>query len=192
MSSSQNASDRQVKGRTSNKLQKELTEAEKQKFGAPHIAALFANTELNEIWEDYIALNFYLLEVHRQIKAKAVERVVISRLVNKPRMQQLGANAIYGIINRIRRKRSGLHAFIDAISLFEHFMSMLVFKVYLDFPAKLKGLSQQGEVETGVRQQKLIDVIFESSDRHEMIHKLVEEKVRGIFYGNPIDLFAKD
>jgi hypothetical protein len=70
-------------------------------------------------------------------------------------------------------------------------MSMLVFKVYLDFPGKLRSL-RQGETDGADRQQKLMEVIFESLDRNEMIHKLIEEKVRNIFYGNPIDLFSKD
>jgi hypothetical protein len=139
MSDGRSASAGKVKSLTSRKSQKELTEAERQGFGPRYIGALLANlnTELNEIWEDYVAINFYLLEVHRQIKSKTLGRVIVPRLVSKPRMQPLGASAIYGIISRIRATTSGRHAFIDAVGIFEQFMSMLVFKVYLDFPRKL-------------------------------------------------------
>jgi hypothetical protein len=181
-------------GRDASKRHSDLTDAEKKKFGAPHIGSLISkfNSELNEIWEDYKALDFYLLETHKQIKVGSMACVIIPRLVSKPRMERLSAAAIYGIISRVRDKTAGRHAFIDAIGLFEHFISMLVFKVYLDYPSKLKGLSQQTEMEDASRQQRLLRVIFESVDRNEMIHKLIEEKVRGIFYGNPIDLFSKD
>jgi hypothetical protein len=180
--------------RTSNKRHSDLTDAEKRKFGAPHIGTLFSelNTELNEIWEDFKAINFYLLKVHELTKLNSIERVAVPRLVSKPRMEQLSPSAVYGIISRIKDKTAGRHAFIDAISAFEHFISMLVFKVYLDFPQKLRGLSRQLDTENVSRQQKLIDIIFDSADRYEMLHKLIEEKVRSIFYGNPIDLFSKD
>jgi len=180
--------------RTSSKRHSELTDDEKRKFGAPHIGVLFAsfNSQLNEIWEDFKSLDYYLLEIHKLTKADSIERVVVPRLVSKPRMEKLSASAVYGIIDRIRGKAAGRHAFIDAIAAFEHFISMLVFKVYLDFPRKLRGVSRAVENETGSRQQKLLDIIFDSADRYEMIHKLIEEKVRGIFYGNPVDLFSKD
>lgn len=179
---------------TSSKRHSELTDEEKRKFGAPHIGVLFAsfNTQLNEIWEDFKSLDFYLFEVHKLTKAGSIERVTIQRLVSKPSMEKLSASAVYGIIDRIRGKAAGRHAFVDAIAAFEHFISMLVFKVYLDFPRKLRGVSRAVENETSARHQKLLDIIFDSVDRYEMIHKLIEEKVRSIFYGNPVDLFSKD
>jgi hypothetical protein len=185
---------RKTTHRTSSKLHSELTPSEIQRFGASNIGNLFSNLNsgLNEVWEDYVTLNFYMREIPKQIKAGSLARVAIPRLVHEPRMEPLNHNAVYGIASRIRDKTSGRHAFIDAISLFEHFMSMLVFRVYSDFPRKLKGLAQDGSIEADGRRQKLIDVILESADRHEMIQKLVEEKVRGIFYGNPLDLFAKN
>ncbi len=131
MSADPNATVRRTKSPTSGKLQKELTDSERHKLGARNIGTMFSslNTELNEIWEDFIAIDFYMLEVHRQIKAKTISRVVVPRLVSKPRMQAISAGDVYGIISRIREHTSGRHAFIDAISSFEQFMSMLVFKV---------------------------------------------------------------
>ena len=177
--------------RISSKLRKELSASEKQRFGAPTVGVLFNkfNSGINEIWEDHIALTVYMHEIHKQIKTGTVERLKLPRLVRTPSLQPLSQNAIYGIINRIRIKRCGMHAFIDGVSLFEQFMSSLVFNVYVDYPRKLMGLSRDG-AEAESRRLKLIEVIFESSDRDEMIHKLVEEKVRSIFYGNPLDLFA--
>jgi hypothetical protein len=180
------------KSATAGKRQSELTDAEKLKLGAGNIGSLFSelNSELNEIWEDFIAVDYYLREVHGQIKAKTLDRLVIPRLVSRSGMMPISVDATYGIISRIRERTSPRHAFIDAISAFEQFMSALVFQVYMDFPRKLKGLKAGDEEQK--RQQKLLEVILGSEDRHEMIHKLVEEKVRGIFYGNPTELFTKD
>jgi hypothetical protein len=41
-------------------------------------------------------------------------------------------------------------------------------------------------------QAKIISVILDSKDKAEMIRKLVEDRIRGIFYGNPADFFLKD
>jgi hypothetical protein len=47
-------------------------------------------------------------------------------------------------------------------------------------------------IETVEQQSKLIKIIIESNDKSEMVWKIAEEKIRGIFYGNPVDLFEKD
>ena len=42
------------------------------------------------------------------------------------------------------------------------------------------------------QQVKFMQVILDSSTKEEIIDKLIEERIRGIFYGNPIDFFEKD
>ncbi|CAG9238667.1 hypothetical protein BGLA2_860019 [Burkholderia gladioli] len=72
-------------------------------------------------------------------------------------------------------------------------MSDLISSVYLDYPKKL--LSDQGgdnDSETKASYQKLIRLILDGKDKEDIIDRLVEEKVRGIFYGNPVDVFLKD
>lgn len=66
-------------------------------------------------------------------------------------------------------------------------MSGLVEVVYLDFPAKLSSSNPSSEKED----LKIIDIVINSSTREEIIEKVAEEKIRGIFYGNPTDLFTK-
>ena len=150
------------------------------------------NFNLNEIWEDYISITFYMRKIHDGVKSGEIAPVSIPKLVLKPRLQPANRKVIYGIIHRISSKTSGVHAFIDAVSLFEHFMSNLVLRVYIDFPAKLKGLNKDSGEEADTRRKKLLDVIIDSANRDEMIQKLIEEKIRGLFYGNPSDLFERD
>ncbi|MFC6387744.1 hypothetical protein [Methylorubrum zatmanii] len=181
-------------GPRSSKLQRDLTQAEKEAFAAPNISGLFKNLNsgLNEIWEDYLTINYYLGEVHTGIKRGKLPRVTIDKLVHRDGAEPAAANTIYGILSRFKNKSLSRHAFIDGVSLFELFMSRLTFLVHIDYPAKLKGLANDQGSENESRKSKLIDMILDSSDRHEIIHKLIEEKVRGIFYGNPVDLFKKD
>lgn len=177
-----------------NKLRSEMTDQERKQYGGPNISKLFRvfNSNLNEIWDDYISINFYLRKIHEGVKSGDVVPVSILKLVLKPRLQPADRKVIYGIIQRIGKKTSGIHAFIDAVTLFEHFMSKLVLTVYMDFPNKLRGLNKDPVEEADTRRKKLLDVILESADRDEMIAKLIEEKIRGFFYGNPSDLFEKD
>jgi hypothetical protein len=174
------------------KLHRDMTEAERQQVGAARVGSLFRafNSELNEVWEDYSAVAFYMPEVVRLIGVGPMPNLRMSRLVSRNHLKELSKNTTQGIASRIVYKTNGRHAFIDGVSLFEHFMSGLTLKVHMDFPGKLKGLTEQsGEPEA--RRLKLIDIVLDSDDRYEMIQKLVDEKVRGIFYGNPTDLFTK-
>ena len=74
--------------------------------------------------------------------------------------------------------------FIDAVSLFEDYISSLATVVYSDYPQKMKS--------AGMSDEKALDVILNNITREEMIHYLAEEKVRSIFYGKPVDVFLKD
>ena len=57
------------------------------------------------------------------------------------------------------------------------------------FPEKL---NTKDSVEQIGQQIKLLQTIIESNDKNEIIDKLIEEKMRSIFYGNPVDFFEKD
>lgn len=62
--------------------------------------------------------------------------------------------------------------------------------IYKDFPSKLTiGATEQ---ESEKRESKLLSIIINSFDKEEMLAKLTEEKIRGIFYGSPADFFKKD
>ncbi len=186
--------DDQPRTRRSLKLHKELTSEEIRKFGASGVHALFKrfNRGINEIWEDYITTRFYLNEAHRSIKGGTGPKVLLAKLVADSQPEELSSSVIFGIIDRIKRTSSGYHAFIDSIAQFEHLMSSLTFKVYMDFPGRLRGLAKDSDEEISGKYGKVISLIIESTDRYEMLQKLAEEKVRGIFYGNPLSLFTAD
>jgi hypothetical protein len=59
--------------------------------------------------------------------------------------------------------------------------------VLFDDPSLLKSSTPASEKE----ETKLVNLILDSSDKEEIISRIIEEKVRGIFYGNPVDFFIK-
>jgi hypothetical protein len=62
-------------------------------------------------------------------------------------------------------------------------------RAFRDHPGRL---TSGTDVEQSGRELKLLDVIVNSSSRAEMLEKLIEERVRSIFYGAPSDFFLKD
>ena len=72
---------------------------------------------------------------------------------------------------------------IQAIGLFERYISSLAEMVYLDYPGKISG---------GMDGKKMFQVILDSEDKEAILKALAEEKVRSVFYGRPRDIFEKD
>lgn len=94
---------------------------------------------------------------------------------------------MYGIISRQKRKIIGFRCLLDAVAATESFLQKVTYRIYKDFEYKL-----ETSLETSEQQAKLLTIIIDSSDRSEIIEKIAEEKIRGIFYGNPADFFEKD
>lgn len=74
--------------------------------------------------------------------------------------------------------------YIETICKFEDYINSLTSVVYHDFPQKISG--------AGMDNQKLFNLILESEDKQSILNVIIEEKIRSIFYGNPIDIFTKD
>jgi hypothetical protein len=69
------------------------------------------------------------------------------------------------------------------------FLQYLVIRVLRDHPGRLLAGSQ---LESGARESKLLEIIVSSDDKWEMLDKIIEERVRTVFYGAPTDFFLKD
>ena len=158
--------------------------------GYKKIATRFKNfrKEMVSIWEAFIAIDYYMDNIHQFIKDDKISTLELPNLPNNSKKQLTKKNT-FGVISHIVDKKNPRNALIDSISCFEHFISFVVYTVYLDFPMLLKNNS--GDESTG-RQDKLIDIILDSDDKNQMIEKIVEEKVKGLLYGNPADFFIKD
>jgi hypothetical protein len=76
-----------------------------------------------------------------------------------------------------------------AVSQSEVFLQYIVTQVLMDFPGRLAG---GGQIEQGSRESRILDIIVNSADKAEILDKLIEERVRSLFYGQPSDCFLKD
>jgi len=172
----------------------DLSASEILSFGPSLIGISFKhfNSDINEIWEDYCAIDFYLHELHELIKSDGVPTLSLRTLTKPSRLKPQSKRRIYGIFSRIQTKANGQRAFVDAVGKFEDFFARLTYQVYIDNPGKLNSLDADGSSDDPKRRQKVISWILESATINEILQKIIEEKVRGIFYGNPIDLFKKD
>jgi hypothetical protein len=143
---------------------------------------------IRDIWEVYQFHNFYLPRIHELIKKKNMPALSIASLgALRPKEQKprdtLGA--ISHIMSQVTMQRS----LVAAVAQSEAFLQYLVTRVLRDYPKRLLASTQS---EQGPRESKLLEIIVNSSDQGEMLEKLIEERVRGLFYGVPGDFFVKD
>jgi hypothetical protein len=142
---------------------------------------------IRDIWEAYQFHRFYLPILHGLIKkeqAPAFQIPTLGTLAKKVQKRRDTLGAISHILSQVSPQRS----LIAAVSQSEAFLQYLVTRVLRDFPGRL--LSSQPEQST--RETKLLEILVNSADKREMMEKLIEERVRSLFYGSPGDFFLKD
>ncbi|MCK5871882.1 MAG: hypothetical protein KAG26_03565 [Methylococcales bacterium] len=74
---------------------------------------------------------------------------------------------------------------VSSIALFEAFASDIAELVYLDNPEKFL-LSEKPESST-----ISLELLLDSESKQEVIEKYIEQKLIGVFYGNPSDAFVR-
>ena len=105
-----------------------------------------------------------------------------------------GAN-IPGFIKRSSQKEIPEAVFLSSIALFEAFISDTAKIAYISDPKSFLLREIKGEEKEQVSEQensKLLRTLIESTSKEEAIESYTEEKLRGIFYGNPVDVFKKN
>jgi hypothetical protein len=143
---------------------------------------------IRDVWEAYHFHSFYLPILHDLIKNGQTPSLRLPALGGtktheKPVKDTLGA------LSHILAKVSPQRSLIVAVSQSEAFLQYLVIRVCRDFPGRLLTASQADQ---NAREMKLLDVIVNSASKAEMLEKVIEERVRGLFYGAPTDFFLKD
>ncbi|RDK07770.1 hypothetical protein [Cupriavidus lacunae] len=142
--------------------------------------------EMRDIWESYNLVELLAKEGHRLLKDGTIEPLTMATLYGGNN-KTLSLKDTFGAIDHLRRKSEPRTILLEAVAYFEDYLGWLTETVLLDDPSLLKSDAPNSEKE----EAKLINLIVGSSDREEIIERIVEEKVRGIFYGNPVDFFIK-
>ncbi len=131
---------------------------------------------MKNIWEEYS----YLEQTIKAAKPKEFElKSMYSPSVTKKKKTDAG-----GMQNKFLTGENAKSHYITAIGLFEKYISTLAANVYFDCPRKMSS--------AGMDSDKLFDLIIDCDEKDEMIDRIIEEKLRSIFYGNPVDVFKKD
>jgi hypothetical protein len=143
---------------------------------------------LREGWNAYQLIDGFMPKVHDAIKSGALPTFAVEGL-RGGNLRQLNKQGMYGAIDHLTAKVNPRRVLLDAVSNFEDFLGDVLQLVYRDHPAKLRSKDSQ---ESPEQSEKLLEVILSSQSRAEIIERLIEERVRGIFYGRPSAFFSKD
>lgn len=131
---------------------------------------------MKDIWQDYN----YLQQTIKSTKLRDME---IESLFNHTKKLKRARN-LSGRKSSFLSYNNGKSHFIDAIITFEQFIYYLSKENFKHFPKKLG--------KEPMHAKKLMTLIYDQEDANTIIERIIEEKNRGIFYGNPIDIFTKD
>lgn len=144
-------------------------------------------------WEIANFLIFHLKELKPLIKSKSIKHFTLPDIDNKLGKYYKGykADTLIGVITRIESKTLFKSILIDQVSQTEDFLQDLMYVVYKDYPERLASVPNEN-AEDANKYQKLLQLILKSSDKDEIVERLIEEKIRGIFYGKPLDFFTHD
>jgi hypothetical protein len=140
------------------------------------------------IWRDFDFIQQTVGDFKSKVVAKTIPSLKIKNH-NDNGFKEFHANDINGICDRLLFSTNAKKALINSVSLTENYLQTLGETIYKTYPEKI---NSKDSVEVIGQQVKLMQVIMDSATKEEILDKLIEEKLRGIFYGNPIDFFEKD
>lgn len=141
--------------------------------------------EFRDIWESYCLVEMLAQEGHRLLKEGKISPLSMNTLFGGTK--RLPTKDTFGAIDRLRKKSEPRSILLEVVAHFEDYLGWLTETVLKDDPSLLKTDNPTSERE----EMKFINLILDSADKSEIIDRIVEEKVRGIFYGSPVDFFIK-
>lgn len=144
---------------------------------------------IRDVWETYQFLRFYAPILHNLVKTGKVPRFVSVSLGKASGLRAQNPKNTIGTISHLLGQVSPQRSVISSVAHTESFLQYLMIRVLRDHPQRLLSGSQ---IEQGPRELKLLDIVINSSDKWEMLDRVIEERVRGLFYGAPSDFFLKD
>ena len=145
--------------------------------------------KLRHIWEEYSFIEYYAPYLHENIKNGTLPPYEFEPFLNNRQLRKTTKRTSLSALDQVLKNSIKNRVLLDSIGIFEDYICNLAEIVYTDYPEKLKN-NNKGQTEK--EEQKYINFIMDSDTKEEMISKIIEEKLRSIFYGNPLDIFEKD
>jgi len=144
---------------------------------------------LQQVWQNYCLLDYYLPLLIKDLAQDKKPGLRFNQYVDDIPWTLPPLKAATSITS-ITNKYNVLNAFLNVVAVFEDYVTTLIAKVYRDFPGNIPGAT--ADTADGKENHKVLGLVIESRTIAEVLDKVIEEKVRSLFYGNPADLFAKD
>lgn len=159
--------------------------------GAVALARRFKQYDkaIRDAWEAYWLIRGYLPKVKDLVKAQQLEPLELPSLGAANNSKSLSRDDTYGAITHTIDAVVPTRTLLAAVTETEAFLQDMVRRVLSDFPNKLRGSS--GAPAEGEDVSKILDIILRSADRVEILDRIIEERVRGLFYGAPASFFVK-
>ena len=143
--------------------------------------------EMYDAWRALSLVQFYAPLIHKSVKSGDFPPLELVRVPVTDKTV-LSKAKTFGVLDHISRKAILRTTLMETVARFEYFHSDLCRYVYTDYPRKI---TRNASDEPEERREKLLNLVFASSSKEEIVNRLVEDRVRSIFYGNPIDLFSE-
>ena len=145
--------------------------------------------KLRHVWEEYSFVTHYAPFLHDAIKKGDVAPFEFAPFLNDPQeKRKTGREKSMAVLGQVVKNSLANRVLLESIGAFEDLVGKVTEVVYLDYPGKLIGSIEATESENF----KLAQVVITSNNKEEIIDRMVEEKIRSIFYGNPVNIFLKD
>jgi len=160
-------------------------------LGPSKVHSLFKafRRKLRHVWEEYSFVKYYAPFLHKAIKAGDLAPLEFAPFLNDPEETiKTGREKSMAVLGQVVGNSIANRVLLESIGSFEDLIGKIAQVVYLDFPGKLVGSTHAAEGENF----KLAQVVVSSTDKAEIIDRMAEEKIRSIFYGNPVNIFRKD
>lgn len=154
-----------------------------------HVRYKRFDKEQRDIWESFCLIDFYTPKIKDAVQNDVFPQLSFERIYDGTSKTAKKVD-IYGALQSLSVRGNYRRTLLEAVLTFEDYITDLIRIVYLDRPTLLS--SGQNDSSNPSGYQKLLKLVLTSSDKQEIVDKLVEEKIRSIFYGNPLDIFEKD
>ncbi|MFN8288435.1 MAG: hypothetical protein U0V74_16880 [Chitinophagales bacterium] len=153
--------------------------------------------DIMSTWESFSFFQFILDNISIQIKKGEFPNFQLEHLSNiktgNDYKRKFDKKDTLGIVSHLSVRINPTRALLEPVAYTENYLQDLCEIVYKDFPQRLLGKDiDKDNSESEKQRAKLMSVIIKATDREEILEKIIEEKIRGIFYGNPLEFYIKD
>jgi len=145
------------------------------------------NQKIKDIWDNYNFNMQYLPIIHKSVKENKLPQFNVIGLSENERVHTKEKTVTFGIVYRLQLNNVPYQALVEGVALTEDYIKNIAEIVYKEFPGRILVTDNGDE-----KEEKYMSIILTSIDRDEILDRIIEEKLRSIFYGNPADIFLKD